>query len=175
VPFLEAPLTWHLWLVGTAVAGVFIGRKLRFPAAFLLGPFVVSAGVHALGVSTFRPSTEIVNFAQIVLGSLVGSAFVGTPVRRVLAVITLSIGSTVILLSVTLVAAFGVSSLTDYDLVPLILAYSPGGLPEMSLIAVALQIEAAFVAAHHAARILMVAFGASPIFRLLGWQERPRA
>jgi hypothetical protein len=38
----------------------------------------------------------------------------------------------------------------------------------MSLIALALQIEVAFVAAHHVVRVFLVMVGAGPVFRLGG-------
>ncbi|WP_442577798.1 AbrB family transcriptional regulator [Mesorhizobium sp. ASY16-5R] len=42
---------------------------------------------------------------------------------------------------------------------------APGGLAEMSLIALVLQIETAFMVCHHVARILMVVVGAALAFR----------
>jgi uncharacterized membrane protein AbrB (regulator of aidB expression) len=45
------------------------------------------------------------------------------------------------------------------------LAFAPGGLAEMSLIAFALAIDAAFVAAHHVLRIAMIVVAAPLIFR----------
>jgi len=56
--------------------------------------------------------------------------------------------------------------LVPHGVVPLLLAYSPGGLAEMSLVALALQIEVAFVAAHHIIRILFVMVSAGPVFAL---------
>ena len=67
----------------------------------------------------------------------------------------------------TLVFAFLVSKVAPYGVVPLLLAYSPGGLAEMSLVALALQIEVAFVAAHHLVRILFVTVSAGPVFAVM--------
>ncbi|HEX2509089.1 MAG TPA: AbrB family transcriptional regulator [Microvirga sp.] len=50
---------------------------------------------------------------------------------------------------------------------PLLLAYSPGGLAEMSLVALSLGIEVAFVAAHHIIRVVFVMAAAGPSFSLL--------
>jgi uncharacterized protein len=58
--------------------------------------------------------------------------------------------------------------MSSYDQVLLLLAYSPGGLAEMSLIALSLGIEVAFVAAHHVIRVLIVMIGATPAFASLG-------
>jgi len=79
----------------------------------------------------------------------------------------LSLGSTVILVAITLGFGFGMSRLSSYGAIPLILAYSPGGLAEMSLVALALRIEVAFVAAHHIIRVFMVMVGAGLVFRFL--------
>jgi uncharacterized membrane protein AbrB (regulator of aidB expression) len=48
-----------------------------------------------------------------------------------------------------------------------LLAYAPGGLSEMSLVALATGAEVAFVALHHVVRIVMVILAAPLAFRLL--------
>jgi membrane AbrB-like protein len=170
---IDAPWTTELWLVGTAVAGALLGWRLRLRAAFLLGPMMVTAAVHLLGWTTFTPPFEIVNAAQLVLGTTIGCSFAGTPPRTILRILALSVGSTLMLLGLTLVFAFGISFVSPYGVVPLMLAYSPGGLAEMSLIALALQIEAAFVAGHHVVRIFLVMTGADLAFRWIRPEPRP--
>jgi len=164
---LEAPWTSDLWLIGAGVLGAVMGHYLRFPAKTLLGPMVASALVHALGLSDFTPPREIVNAAQVGLGTVIGCRFLGAPPREILRILGLSAGSTVILLAITLLFALLVSRVSSHGVVPLLLAYSPGGLAEMSLVALALQIEVAFVAAHHIFRILFVMLSASPVFALM--------
>jgi hypothetical protein len=53
-----------------------------------------------------------------------------------------------------------------------VLAFSPGGLAEMSLIALALGVETAFVATHHVARIGMIVIVAPLLFRKLGLKKQ---
>jgi len=167
VSILEAPWTSDLWLVGAGVLGAVVGHALRFPAKTLLGPMVVSALVHVLGLSDFTPPREIVNAAQVGLGTVIGSRFLGAAPHEILRILGLSAGSTAILLAITLLFALLVSRVSPHGVVPLLLAYSPGGLAEMSLVALALQIEVAFVAAHHIIRILFVMLSAGPAFALM--------
>ena len=167
VSVVDTPLVNEFWLVGTALAGAVAGQMLRLPAKYLLGPMLVSALVHALGWTDFVPPTEVVNVAQLVLGTTIGCRFLGTPPREILRILWLSVGSTAILLAVTLAFSVAVSRVSSYGVVPLLLAYSPGGLAEMSLIALALQIEVAFVAAHHVVRVFLVMVGAGPFFGLV--------
>ncbi len=160
----ETPLLAELVLLACGVAGIVLGEWLRLPAKFLLGPMIVSAIVHVSGLSDSVPPFEIVNAAQLILGITIGCRFVGTPPRTILRVLALSAGSTVILLSLTLTFAWLVAKVSVHGHVPLILAYSPGGLAEMSLIALALHTEVAFVAAHHIIRVFLVMITAGPLF-----------
>ena len=57
---------------------------------------------------------------------------------------------------------------TGRDLAQAFLAFSPGGLTEMSLLALALGQEVAYVASAHIARIVLVIFCTPIAFRLLG-------
>jgi len=166
VSVLETPLADELWLLGTALAGVLLGHVLRLPARLLLGPMLVSAAVHALGWTRSAPAVEIVTVAQLVLGTSIGCRFVGTAPHEVVRILLLSFGSTAILLAVTAAFATGVSRVSSYGEVPLLLAYSPGGLAEMSLVALSLGIEVAFVAAHHIIRVFIVMLGAPVGFAL---------
>ena len=167
VSILEAPWTSDLWLVGAGVLGAVVGHALRFPAKTLLGPMVVSALVHVLGLSDFTPPREIVNAAQVGLGTVIGCRFLGAAPREILRILGLSAGSTAILLAITLLFALLISRVSPHGVVPLLLAYSPSGLAEMSLVALALQIEVAFVAARHIIRILFVMLSAGPAFALM--------
>jgi membrane AbrB-like protein len=165
----EVPWTTPAWLFGTALLGSILGHVLRLPAKYLMGSMLLSLIIHASGISDFHLPREIVFAAQLMLGTIVGCRFAGTSPKEILRVLGLGLGSTVLLLVITLAFAELISLLSPYGQVPLILAYSPGGLAEMSLIAVAMQIEVAFVATHHIVRILAVMIFARFLFR---WIDR---
>lgn len=164
---MDAPLSAELWIIACVVVGVIAGHLLRLPAKFLLGPMLVSALVHLSGVSDFQPPTEIVNGAQVVLGVTIGCRFLGTAPSLILRILALTAGSTVILLAMTLAFALAVAQFSNYGVVPLLLAYSPGGLAEMSLVAIAVHTEVAFVAAHHIIRIVFVMMSAGAVYAVI--------
>lgn len=168
ISIVDTPVSADLWLIACGIIGILVGQVLRLPAKYLLGPMLVSALVHVIGISDFHPPSELVILAQLVLGVTIGCRFVGTPPREILRVLGLSIGSTIILLGLTVAFAYAVARLFGYGIVPLMLAYSPGGLAEMSLVALALKIEVAFVAAQHIIRIFLVMVLAGPLFGLMG-------
>nr|MDJ0895189.1 AbrB family transcriptional regulator [Alphaproteobacteria bacterium] len=53
------------------------------------------------------------------------------------------------------------------DLAGLVLAYSPGGVAEMTLVALGLSIDVAFVSTHHLVRISLLVVVAPLVYRLL--------
>jgi uncharacterized protein len=164
---LDTPWQDEIWFALTALAGVLLGQALRLPARLLIGPMLASAFVHVGGWTRFVPPTEIVVVAQLVLGTTIGCRFAGSSTREILRILVLTLGSTMILLALTVAFAYGVSRLSSHGLTPVILAYSPGGLAEMSLVALSLGIEVAFVATHHIIRVMFVLACAGPVFAWL--------
>ena len=77
-------------------------------------------------------------------------------------------------MAVTVLLALLVDQVAGFGFIELLLAYAPGGLAEMSLIALALQANAPFVATHHIARIAMVVMAAPVVFKLID-SKRPTA
>ncbi len=148
------------------VVGVLGGTWLGLPAAGLLGPMVLSAAAHLLGLVDGAPPGWLVAVAQVVIGATIGCRFEGYPVARVLWMMLVGLGLTVLMLSITLLFGTGLQVVTGLPLPLLVLALVPGGLAEMSLIALALTDDPAFVATNHIVRIGLVVLFASWLFRL---------
>jgi membrane AbrB-like protein len=155
-------------LLACAVIGGLGGKLLHLPAYRLVGPMLASAGVHIAGLTESVPPFELIALAQVVIGSSVGARFVNVPLERVLKTLGASVGSTALMLGTTVLFAWILAPLSGIDVAPIILAFSPGGLAEMSLIALALGVETAFVASHHVVRIAMIVIAAPLVFRLAG-------
>ncbi len=150
-----------------AVLGYVLGRAIRLPAAALTGPMLLSAAAHLAGWTQSVPPVEAVAAAQVVLGTAIGCRFAGTATRTVLRAIVLAVGALVVLLTVAVAFAFGLARLTGLSFDALLLAYAPGGLAEMTLIALSKHIDPAFVSAHHVVRIALIVVGAQFVFRFL--------
>ncbi|WP_299439003.1 AbrB family transcriptional regulator [uncultured Rhodospira sp.] len=156
------------WLVGCGVIGVLGARALNIPAGMLIGPMALSALVHGLGWTASHPPALAVAAAQVVVGSGIGARFSGVPARAVARVFLASIGSTAVLLGITVAFAGALSLVTSLPPRELILAYAPGGVVEMSLVSLALGVDVAFVSTHHIARILLIVLLAPLAVRLSG-------
>ncbi len=156
-----------VWLAGAGVIGFFGARLIRLPAYALVGPMMVSAGLHVAGMTSSRPPAELVALAQVVVGSMIGARFTGLPLRLVVRGIILAGGATGILLLVAAGFGFAVDATAKIPFSSALLAFAPGGLAEMSLIALALGIDAAYVSSHHVVRIFMIVVAAPLVFRLV--------
>jgi len=168
VPILETHWRDFVILLAVGYLGCFIGQRIRLPAPHLVGPMLLSGGLHLAGVIAFVPPQELVQLAQLVLGAVLGSRFVGMTPKTILRILMVGFLMTLVLLSTVIACALGVMMVTDLPFSSLVLAYSPGGLAEMSIVAIAIQADAAFVVAHHLIRVLLVMLGAAPFFSLLG-------
>ena len=155
-------------LGAAAVLGTLAAQALRLPAAQIVGPMLLSAAIHLAGWTEATPPFALVATAQVVIGTAIGCRFAGTAVSFVLRAVRLAAGATFIMLAVTLGCAFAVHGMTGLPTPSLVLAYAPGGLAEMSLVALALAFDAAFVATHHIVRIVLVVVLAPLAYRFSG-------
>jgi len=157
-----------LWLGACAIVGVPFGKLLRAPAPNMLGPMLLSAALHLGEVVETAPPTLIIVMAQIVLGTVIGCRFLGATFREVGRDLGLGALSSFAMLLVAVSFAFIASWLTGAHPSQIFLAYSPGGLTEMSLLALAMGQDVAFVSVMHLLRILLVIMGAPFVFGRLG-------
>jgi membrane AbrB-like protein len=161
------PPSFILWFAVTALAGTGLGFLLRLPARYFLGPMLASAILHMSALSDFKLPYEMVTVAQVMLGTTIGSRFAGIPARDVLVTLTAGLVSTAILLAVTGLFAWGIGVFSNIHPLVLFLAYSPGGITEMGMVALALSLDPALVVTHHVSRIFLVSLG-GPLFFQLG-------
>ena len=160
-----------LLLALCGVAGFLAARALRIPAAPVVGPMVLSAVMHLAGWTSAPPPAVLVAAAQVVVGSAIGCRFAGASVPFVLRIAAVAAGGTLLLVAVTLATAGAIHAATGLAVDALVLAFAPGGLAEMSLIALALSMDAAFVATHHIVRIFLIVVLAPLAFRV--FRRRP--
>lgn len=163
-----AALAWTdaLILAACAVGGLAAARLMRWPAWVLTGPMVASAVPHLMGLTAAQPPAELVMVAQVVVGAAIGSRFAGLAWKDVAVAARVSLGSTAIMLAASVGAAWALAATTGMPLAMLVLAFVPGGIAEMCLIALALGQDVAFVSTHHVLRVAMVIVAAPLVFRL---------
>lgn len=130
-----------------------LGHKLSLPAAYLFAPMLVVGPLYAFGFVSVAIPGPILAAALWVMGSSVGSRFYGYSFRSVLHLSGHSFVSVVLLLLLTGGSALVIHTFLDIPFWAAVLAFAPGGLTEMSLIALAMDLDPAYVALHHLMRV----------------------
>lgn len=149
-------LTSALILLGCAVLGTWLGGKLRLPAPGLLGPMALSGIAHLTGLTHSSPPGLLVVLAQVVLGTLMGCRFKGAKPSLVAHTLALTAGGTMITMALSLGFAMLLHDAFGQTMEQVLLAYAPGGLTEMSLVALAMKAEVAYISLHHLVRIVIL-------------------
>ena len=140
----------------TALAGYGLARLARLPMPHLLGPLGLSLILHVSGLLDVPRISEFVILAQVSIGGAVGARLSKVPFRDVFVYIADALVSAVILLLVYALATAGLHFLFGLDLLSLWLAFVPGGLYEVTLLALLFGFDVAFVAVHHTIRIVFI-------------------
>lgn len=167
VTFADVPMKDLAILAACAVLGAWIGPHLRLPAPQIIGPMILSAVVHLVGLTYAPPPTLAVNAAQLVMGTVVGCRFLGVPAREILRDIALASLASGLMLIVALSTALLVAQVSGVGFGQSFLTFAPGGLPEMSLLSLAMGADVAYVVTIHILRITLVIAVAPLVFKAI--------
>lgn len=152
-----------------AVVGAIAGKRLGLPAAPVFGPMILSAIAHFAGWVTVAPPTLLVIAAQITIGTIIGTRFVGATLAEIRKDLGLSAIASLLMLIAAVAFAEAISWVTGIPLAQAFLAFSPGGLTEMSLLTLAMGQDVAYVSVMHIIRITLVIAVAPFVFK---WTRR---
>jgi membrane AbrB-like protein len=144
-----------LILAASGALGYFGAKRLRIPAGVIVGPVLVSGAAHGLGLTHGQVPQSLVALAQLIVGVGLGLRFGGLRPRDMGRALGLSAGSVLAMLALALGIALAVAPLSVEGPAALTLAYAPGGIIEMGLIALSLGANPVFVTAHHVARVIL--------------------
>lgn len=149
------------------VGGVYGGRILRLPAATILGPFLLASIFYGTNTLQADPPYALMILAQIGVGADLGSRFAGYGLKRIRKLLLPTCILTGLLVTIAAVFAYGSHILTSLPFATVFLAFMPGGMTQMSLIALALGLNAGFVMTHLIARVFFVVLLAPICYKLI--------
>lgn len=149
-------------LAACAVGGALAGVWLRLPAGVMLGPFLASATLHLAGPTSAQVPLLVLHLAQMAVGAVLGLRFSGLERRTLLKGLGLTLLTTTIAIALAGCFAVALDRLVPATAPAIFLAFAPGGVAEMGLVAMSLGTEPAFVIVHHLVRIVFTV-SAGPI------------
>ncbi|MEM9579285.1 MAG: AbrB family transcriptional regulator [Pseudomonadota bacterium] len=167
VPLQTVPVHELLLMVCCALIGWRGARRIGLFGAAILGPLILTAAITLGGFLHFRPPAEANWAAQFFIGITIGTKYAGITVQEVRRDLVAGFGFCVILIVLTVVV---VEAVMLADLAPgmeALLAFAPGGQAELTVLALIVGADVAFVVAHHVLRIFVVILGAPVAVRLI--------
>jgi membrane AbrB-like protein len=132
-------------------------ERLRVPGGATVGAMLATAVLHASGLVTAMVPEPIVIGGFIVMGVLIAGRFAGTSMAELRVLLRASVGAFLVGTAVTVVVATAVALTAGLPVGKVILAYAPGGIEAMAVLAFVLDMDPAFVGAHHLVRFVGIA------------------
>ncbi|HCR97347.1 MULTISPECIES: AbrB family transcriptional regulator [Halomonas] len=144
----------HAWMLLLIPLLLPLGRWLRFPTPALLVPLLTAALLSGFDIASLRLPDWGMNLMLWVLGSAIGSRFKGMTRRLWGRYLWQSGIATLLALMVLALFAELIHQFVGVGRDVALLALAPGGVGEMAILAVALNIDPVFVAFHHLLRMV---------------------
>ena len=155
-----------------AALGIVLERK-KVAAGVMFGAMLVAGVAHATGIAPGHPPLLFTEAAQILVGVWVGSRFIGFDWGLFARSVWASVGSFATAMTISGLCAGFAHEVLGIGFAQALVAFSPGGLEAMSLLAIALGLDPLFVSAHHLARFIFIS--ATLPYALRRWVLAPAA
>jgi membrane AbrB-like protein len=152
LPAADVPSLVLIIVVGS-LAG-FLANRIGVPAGFLIGTMLANAGLHLGGIAAGGLPDWLAVPGFVLLGTMVGLRFQAISVALLKKLLSASLLGFAVLLVVSTTGAALATYITGIPLLITLLAFAPGGLEVMTILAFALGLNPAFVATHQLARYL---------------------
>ena len=159
-PLVSVPVQERARMVGGAGVGGGGAARSGMSGASILGPLIVAAIVAMAGLLQNRPPAEAIWAAQFFIGMSIGAKYAGITLAELKRDVAAGLGFCGILIVLTLIF---VEFIYAFGLAPgqeALLAFAPGGQAELTVLALIVGADVAFVVAHHVLRIFVVILGA---------------
>lgn len=170
---IMSPLSLLILTACCVVAGL-IFTRLRIPAPLVLGSMAVSVIGKISGLYEGALPVPLVAVGLLILGALIGSRMSDISLKELKNSALAGAVVTLIAVVTVSIAAWIIAMLVDMPLGQIWLGLSPGGLEAMGALGVAMGFDAAFIAAHHTWRLLLLGLAIPTMPSLLRRLDQPK-
>ncbi len=140
------------------LAGGLLLERLRVAAPLLLGGTLASALLHGSDLAPGVAPPALAALAFVLVGIYIGERMRGIDARALAAAFPAALGSLLVGLAVAGAFAAAGAAVARVGLADAFVAFAPGGLEAMMVLAVVLHLDPLYVGVHHLARFLGIGF-----------------
>lgn len=149
---------WEIVLMGMGgIAGGLVAERIGIPGGLIVGSMLVNAVLHGTGFVTAAVPAYVLIPCFVLLGGFIGARFFGTDIAMLKGLILHSVGAFVVAVAVSSAFAVAGAWLAGEGIGKAIIAFAPGGLEAMIILAFLIGLDPAFVGAHHLVRFILIA------------------
>lgn len=134
--------------------------RIRTPAGWVIGGLLASMILHLAGLAHGRPSIWLAAPAYVVVGLLIGARLYGVTLAELRGALKAAAALVALLVLIGGIGAVLASWASQVPLAQAAVAFAPGGAEAMAVVGLAMGFDAAYVGAHHIARILALSLTA---------------
>lgn len=154
-------------LLAACFGGLVLAKILKLPAAHLTGPFLISMALHLTGLSDAKVPLFLSTPAYVLMGAQIGVRFSRANPAALLRALFATLVAFVAALALSFVVAMAVTFATGVPLLQTFLAFAPGGIDSMTVLAFALHLDPAYVIVHQVLRFVALTVSLPIVARLL--------
>ena len=159
--------------MAASTAAAIIAYFIRFPGGLLFGAMLTSAALHGSGYIHVVMPWLVTNTVMIAFGAVTGSRFAGTPLRLLADFLGAAFGSFAVAVAVTALFAVALVGILALPIGEVMIAYAPGAVDAMMLLALALNLDPVYVGAHHLVRIFFISLAMPLVARRAVHPRKP--
>ena len=156
-----------IYLIVASLILIFLFDRIKVPTPLLSGTLVASGILQISNIAYYQLPTQSIDFGLLILGASVGCRFADKTLKEVYLNTKHSIVATLLLVLFSVIAAYAATFIIDKNFFSLLLAYCPGGIYEVAVIAIAFDLDPEFVSFHHIIRLLMILFTVPIMVKIL--------
>ena len=163
----EVPVSDMALMLMSGVVGWLVAARIGLPGAAFVGPLILTAFCTLSGLINSPTPQRLFFFSQIMIGVFLGMRFSGYSVKELRTYVAAGIAHVMFTGVLSLILIIVITRLLGLEPLNALIAFLPGGQPEMAVMAVASKSDVAFVATHHVVRVLLVVFFVQLLLRRL--------
>ncbi len=153
--------------LGLAIAGGFVGYKLKIPAGAMIGSMLAVAAGALLKFDLGALPSYSKPVVQVVLGAILGLGLRNTSLEQLKSLLVPAAVIITILMTAGFATAFILNRFFGLDLMTAIFSSTPGGMSELSMVAADIGANSPIVALLQLIRLMSVIVLVVPIAKLL--------
>ncbi|MFP7296636.1 AbrB family transcriptional regulator [Neobacillus niacini] len=154
-----------IFYAAICVICAFLGKRLKFPTPFLLGPITATAILTITGLQGPELPNSVMDFSQIMIGGYIGLLLKPEKLQHKGKIIIFAIVSGLVMI----LGSFGLSMLLVHynDITPAtsLLSLTPGGADQMAILAHEVHADLSIVTGFQLFRLLFIFFAVPPFLK----------